>query len=215
MTDATRQRLLEIAIERFGRHGLDGTGTRAIASAAGVPMSAITYHFGGKEELYLECARHLAKEMSERMAAQVAARQARDGAAAESDDPRAGLLQLIGDFASIMMRDDVAPIARFVVREQMEPTPAFRLLFEGAMQPQLEKIQGFLRRIAGPGPTAEELRVRSVALLGQVIVFRVARAMLMRVTGWRRVGEQETERIRKIVVAHTDAICRDLAQGAA
>src|SRR3546814_893958 len=42
--------LLRCALELFGRHGFDGTRTRAIAAAAGKPMSAITYHFGGKEE---------------------------------------------------------------------------------------------------------------------------------------------------------------------
>src|SRR3546814_97932 len=43
--------LLRCALDLFGRHGFDGTRTRDIAAAAGKPMSAITYHFGGTEEI--------------------------------------------------------------------------------------------------------------------------------------------------------------------
>src|SRR3546814_6427288 len=51
--------LLRCALDLFGRLGFDGTSTRAIAAAAGKPMSAITYHFGGKEELYVAASRYL------------------------------------------------------------------------------------------------------------------------------------------------------------
>ena len=42
---------------------------RAIATAAGTTMSSITYHYGGKQGLYLAAARHIADQMGERMAA--------------------------------------------------------------------------------------------------------------------------------------------------
>src|SRR5579862_9588675 len=48
-----RLRLLEAAIDVFGRHGFDGASTRMLAKAAGVNLQAIPYHFGGKEGLYL------------------------------------------------------------------------------------------------------------------------------------------------------------------
>ena len=38
----------------FARHGLNGVNVRALASAAGVNLSMISYHFGGKEGLYTE-----------------------------------------------------------------------------------------------------------------------------------------------------------------
>ena len=78
-----------MAIEHFGRFGLEGASTREIAKAAGKPMSAITYHFGGKEGLYLACARHisdtlgwligLAGVMSPAVADAAEARAARSG----------------------------------------------------------------------------------------------------------------------------------------
>lgn len=51
-----QQRLLEIAIREFAAKGLDGASTRGIAAAAGTAMSSITYHYGGKEGLYLAAA---------------------------------------------------------------------------------------------------------------------------------------------------------------
>ena len=47
-----RERLIQVAIQRFGELGFDGASTRDIAAAADTTMSNITYHFGGKEGLY-------------------------------------------------------------------------------------------------------------------------------------------------------------------
>src|SRR3546814_11527321 len=60
--------------DRFGRHGFDGTSTRALAAAAGKPMSAITYHFGGKEELYVAASRYLSARNAEQIMPTMAAR---------------------------------------------------------------------------------------------------------------------------------------------
>jgi len=60
-----QNRLLETAIREFGAKGRDGASTRDIATAAGTAMSSITYHFGGKDGLYLAAADHLAEGMRE------------------------------------------------------------------------------------------------------------------------------------------------------
>ena len=50
--DATRERILEAALDLFGERGLTGTTVRDIAQRAKVNVAAISYHFGGKDELY-------------------------------------------------------------------------------------------------------------------------------------------------------------------
>src|SRR5580693_10282184 len=70
-------RLLDTAINQFGRKGIEGASTRAIATAAGTTMSAITYHYGSKQGLYLAAARHIAEQMGARMAPALAAADAR------------------------------------------------------------------------------------------------------------------------------------------
>jgi TetR/AcrR family transcriptional regulator len=50
----SRSRILAAATPLFARHGLNGVKVRSLASAAGVNLSMISYHFGGKDGLYAE-----------------------------------------------------------------------------------------------------------------------------------------------------------------
>ena len=68
-----RNALLESAIDHFGRCGFEGASTRAIAGDCGTAMSSITYHFGGKEGLYLAVADHIAAQIAEEQAPVLAA----------------------------------------------------------------------------------------------------------------------------------------------
>lgn len=50
----TRSRILSAATPLFAKHGLNGVSIRNLADAAGVNLSMISYHFGGKAGLYAE-----------------------------------------------------------------------------------------------------------------------------------------------------------------
>jgi AcrR family transcriptional regulator len=50
----TRERLLEVALELFARHGFAGTSVRAIAGAAGLSDAGLYSHFPGKQAIYDE-----------------------------------------------------------------------------------------------------------------------------------------------------------------
>ena len=54
---ATRDRLIEAAREVLVAHGHAGTSTRAVADAAGVNLSQVHYHFGGRQGLLIEVLR--------------------------------------------------------------------------------------------------------------------------------------------------------------
>ena len=51
---STRERLLEAACELFGAEGYDAVGIRDICDLADTNLAAISYHFHGKHELYVE-----------------------------------------------------------------------------------------------------------------------------------------------------------------
>ncbi len=64
---ATRSAILEAARQRLLVDGYGGLSTRAVADAAGVPLSQLHYHFGSKQQLILdlleaEDARRLARQ---------------------------------------------------------------------------------------------------------------------------------------------------------
>jgi AcrR family transcriptional regulator len=206
-----KARLIEAAIDLFGEHGLSGVGTRAIADAAAVQMSTITYYFGGKDGLYLACAEHIAATIRARTTPILDSL----GKVDDVDSAKKGIQATLGGLVTIMMRDDVAPMARFVVREQMKPSPAFDVIYDGAMRHIIEALAGLLHQGATGRVSKEQIRVRCIALIGQVLAFRIAHAALMRTTNWTKLGKRETDLVRNIVGIHTRAILDDLERGGA
>ena len=55
--DPTKARLLEAAGEEFAEKGFELARVRAICERAGANLAAVNYHFGDKEQLYVEVLR--------------------------------------------------------------------------------------------------------------------------------------------------------------
>src|SRR6478609_1380227 len=50
--DATRERIIAAAVDRFADRSFEGATTREIAAAAGVSQPSLNYHFRSKDELW-------------------------------------------------------------------------------------------------------------------------------------------------------------------
>lgn len=198
------ERLLDVAIEQFGRQGLEGASTRVIAGAARTAMSSITYHYGGKEGLYLAAARRISELITARMGARLA--QAAEPDALSPQQAVAQVTAFADGFLAMMLDPESAPWARFIVREQMEPTPAFEVLWGQFMQAVSDYLVKLVLRAGDGRWKLAEARVRAVALIGQVLVFRVSRATALRVNGWEAIGAPEAAEIRRVLHAHIRAI---------
>ncbi|MBA3676513.1 MAG: CerR family C-terminal domain-containing protein [Sphingosinicella sp.] len=190
-------RLLETAIDQFGRHGFDGASTREIARVSNTAMSSITYHFGGKGELYLAAADHIAACIRERQAAPYAAMRA----ALESEDgiaPKEAveqILLILDGFAQVMLHPESEGWARFIVREQQQPTEAFERLYKGAMRFMVEAMSALLA-IARADLDPPERRALTVMLVGQALIMRTARAAVCRILEATDIGESEAKLLR-------------------
>jgi TetR/AcrR family transcriptional regulator, regulator of cefoperazone and chloramphenicol sensitivity len=207
-TDETsiHHRLLDIAVDQFGRNGIEGTSTRCIANLAGTTMSSITYHYGSKKGLYLAAARHIANQMGQRMAPALAASEMQSRNDEAPDAALSALLTIIDRFVEIMVHPDSAVWARFIVREQMEPTEAFDVLYGGMMGRLVDHLSALIVRVDKGQCDAALARLKTVAIVGQALVFRVARATLLRATGWTDVDQSSATAIKRIVRDHTIAI---------
>lgn len=201
--DDVRLKLLEAAIEVFGRHGFDGATTRMLSGTAGVNLQAIPYYFGGKEGLYLAAADHIAERLQvligpvgARIAARLASQQAPGGEKLSVDDARRLLTELFETAAGVLVQAESASWARFIIREQMEPTEAFERIYQKIMSRLLEAARSLVGIILGEAPTSATVRLRTVTLLGQVLVFRVANAAVMRQLGWTEIGPEQFIAIR-------------------
>ena len=197
-------RLLATAVDHFGQRGLDGASTRDIARSAGTVMSSITYHYGGKQGLYLAAARYVADQMAGHL------EQALEVAAPAETLDRAGAIEAVAGAADVfvrfMLRPESAPIANFVLREQMASTEAFDILRDRIIAPMAERMTGLVR-LAGEGRWSdEETRVRTLAIFGQFLVFRVAHATVLAVTGWQSVTPERTDLVVAVVQSHIRAI---------
>lgn len=65
MISATKTRLLETAATLFAEHGYRGASVRRICDLARANPGAISYHFGGKKQLYRTVLRRAASSLSE------------------------------------------------------------------------------------------------------------------------------------------------------
>ncbi|HEY6926770.1 MAG TPA: CerR family C-terminal domain-containing protein [Steroidobacteraceae bacterium] len=211
--NATHSRLLDVAIDHFGRFGLDGASTRAIAKDAETPMSSITYHFGGKEGLYLATASHIAERMGQLLAPAVATAAATCQPGCTPQQAREALHAVYGHAAAVLVSAETAPLARFIVREQANPTEAFSRIYDALMGPMLGRLAFLLGVASGGALDEQQARIRAFTLVGQVLVFRVARAAALRVGGWDDIGMRELQAIREVLADHLDAILDRLARG--
>jgi len=60
--DNTCELLIKAAKKKFAQHGYSGAKVKEIAKEAGVNISLISYHFGGKDGLYRACLEPFGKE---------------------------------------------------------------------------------------------------------------------------------------------------------
>ncbi|WP_295529532.1 CerR family C-terminal domain-containing protein [Novosphingobium sp. Chol11] len=206
-------RLLDVAIDHFGRLGLEGASTRAIARDADTLMSSITYHFGGKEGLYLAAADHIAAHMHTQIAPTLERAAQLCGDDGDIAAARAAIHAMIGGMTMVMLHDDTAAMSRFIVREQADPTEAFTRLYSGVMGQMLDRLSALVARVAGGRMSDADARVLTMTLLGQVLVFRVARATVMTGMGWNAIGPAETATIIRTITTNLDAILDQLQAG--
>ena len=200
----TRAQLIEAALEIFGRLGYEGATTRQIAKAANANLAAIVYHFGSKEALHLAVAEHVARSILARIGPTLATISTPE-ATATPEAARAALHRLIGTITDTLLGTAEAELwARFIVREQLQPTAAFDVIY-GFMENAMTTALHIVTTILGVAED-EEIRLRTITVLGQIIVFRVAQTLVLRRMQWTEIGDRERATIKQVILQNLDAI---------
>jgi AcrR family transcriptional regulator len=147
--ESTRERLLNIAEQRFGEGGYEGTSLRAITLAAAANIAAVNYHFGSKEAL-------LRAAVSRAMAPVNTERRRRLDQLEAMGKPT--VEQLIRAFIEpglevILRRGERGPVvARFIGRVAFDPSRRIRELYSSEVDPvearYLAALQAALPRAA-------------------------------------------------------------------
>ncbi len=192
-SERTRQRLIEVAVEVFSELGYEGASTRAIVKQAQANLVSIPYYFGSKLGLYHAAAEYIGSNIAERFApACERARLALQQKGLTHQETRQSFTELIVEFAGIMLGTDTPRSwGQFIYREQFDPTAAFEILHTKFL-PLLEVGFEYVSRLTGQPADAPETRIQFMAILAMVKFTRVDRASVLRNTGWKSFGEEET-----------------------
>lgn len=200
----TRAQLIEAALEVFGRLGYEGATTREIAKAANANLAAIVYHFGSKEALHIAVAEHVVASILAKVGPTLVAAN-EPAATASPEAAHAMLHRMIDTLVEVILGSAEAERwARFIVREQLQPTAAFEVIY-GFMGRAVATSTKLLATFLGRNED-ETVRLRAVTIMGQVMVFRIAQAAVLRRMEWTAIGERERNAIKAVVHQNVDAI---------
>jgi len=174
-TDApqeTQERLLAAAAELFAERGFFNTTVREIAERARVNIAAGHYHFGSKQELYLEVTRR----QFERIAAQLTARHASPTPAEVEAASRPELIAMLRVRVETLLEHLVGPPpsihGQLMQREMCDPSGALPVIVEQFIRPHKEQLQRIVARLA-PGLSKRELERCCFSIVGQVFFYRM------------------------------------------
>ena len=202
----TRARLIEAALDVFGRLGFEGASTRQIAKEAGANLAAIVYHFGSKEALHIAVAEHIAKRIHERVGAAIVAASIPDAAATPAA-ARAALNRLFETYADVMLGTAEAERwARFIVREQMQPTAAFEVIYALYGQLARGRMPAGRRRRSAAIPARRASVCWCSRCSARCWSFASPRRSCLRRLEWPSIGERQRTEIKRIIIANVDAI---------
>ncbi len=208
--DQTREALVDAALEIFGRDGFRAASTRSIADAASVNQALIGYHFGGKPGLYVAVFDRIVRRVEQYFGAVALAIEQQIDAMA-SDPLRAerclGLVhQLTDAFVGTFAAPESAAWARLILREQQDPSEAFDRLYAGVMLRLLALLGRLIALVRGTDPQSAETRLLCQTIIGQALVFRSARATVLRHLEWNQIGAAEIVTIQAVIRRNVTAM---------
>jgi AcrR family transcriptional regulator len=174
--EETRAALLTAATEVFLEHGFRAARVQDIAERASIRLSAINYHFGGKEGLYLAVLQQhadaaiahlpltppdLARPLRERFAFVVHALAYR-----------------------MLDADSPSRIGQLLVREVVSPTAALDVMFERFTKPQAMVLRGLISEILAGGAaqvvSPDALLRAMLSVVGQCMMYRIGMPLIER-----------------------------------
>jgi AcrR family transcriptional regulator len=159
--ESTRERLLNVAEQRFGEGGYEGTSLRAITVAAAANIAAVNYHFGSKEALLRAAvARAMAPVNTER-------RRRLDQLEAQgAPTPEQVIRAFIEPGLELVRRGERGAVGlRFIGRIAFDPSQRIRELYAAESDP-IEKRYLSALQTALPHAAPEAVAFGYVNMLG-------------------------------------------------
>src|ERR1700730_2026355 len=192
----TRKRLLDAVTRLFSERGVEGLATREIAADANTTLPSIPHHFGSKEGLYQAVIASIAEEMAKHLSPASAVALTVLGRKNASRKERIDALENLVITHARELLQSRSEWAQLMVREQLRPTAPLSPLHELLERDVLDPLIRLIASLTHTPSERTEAKLRAMALLGRVVIFRVAKTSLLRIMGWQ---ELTPARIRVIL----------------
>lgn len=195
----TRQRLLDAAIEEFAAAGFDGATVRDICARAGASVNGVNYHFGDKQQLYVEAVRVAHQAIRSAMGPEDVDRIAEQF----SGDPEQRLRAFVERMVSMAMVAGRRSEAyhQLMFREIAKPTIATEHVVREFVEPQFERLSKILAALLPDDADPVDIRLYALSVVGQCLHYKFAAPILPLLLS---KGEQRQLTVERVA----DHICR-------
>jgi AcrR family transcriptional regulator len=179
----TRRRLIAAASELFAERGFHATTVRAIARRARVNLASGHYHYGSKQDLYVEVLREQFAEIWRTLRMRGATRPERDLARLG----RSERIELLRRRIRLMLDQLIGPPpglhGTLMQREMTDPSRALPLIVDEFVRPMVEETQRIVARLE---PELDEREVRRcvLSIVSQAVFYRFAMPAMLRLHGF-------------------------------
>lgn len=212
--EETRARIIATALRIFGERGYDQASTRQIAAEAGVNPPALQYYFHSKEGLHRACAQYIIDRVGIALAPAVA-RASEAVRARGHEEAVTALFELLDALADGLVGAGRENWGRFIARGRVDGAgPAIALLREHIGSPLVETVAQLLGVIGGQAPHHEKVRLRALAILGQLNWMHANRDNTLAMMHWSEFDPDKLASIKAMVREHTEAILRTVTSTA-
>jgi AcrR family transcriptional regulator len=192
--DTTKVRLLEAAGQEFAEKGFECARIRGICERAQANVAAVNYHFGDKEQLYVQAV----------LEAHRCGFESEFGDEPEEVGAPEQLRGFIHHFLSRVLALHVPDDwrHRLMMREMLHPTPASDILIREAIRPRFERLTRILRQLC---QEAEERKLQALAfsVIGQCLLYKMARPITERLVGTEAMEELDLD----FLTEHITSFC--------
>ncbi|MCH7943784.1 MAG: CerR family C-terminal domain-containing protein [Proteobacteria bacterium] len=203
--EASRARILEAAGKLFAEHSFSSVSTRRIAKAAEANLSAIGYHFGGKEELYGAVLHQLVADTEPMIGTAI---DQLDAGVADAAGDRRKLAQVMAAFlrgllTSILGTERMRWQMALMLREFHQPSSWFPMLLAERIHPLHNAVAGLVGAASGRPAEAPETRLLTASLIGQIMALGAARRVVWARLDW---DEYTPERVAFVIATMVPAV---------
>lgn len=194
--ELTSDRILDEAEELFAQRGYHAVSIREITKAADSNLAAVNYHFGNKQNLYLEVFRSRWMPRASRIQRSFRESLKNNG----NQNPKLVVQAFARAFLEGPMSDEErSRHLKLISGELAQPTEAFELIVEQIFRPLLGNLLEDLRTVMPDTIDEKQMVLNVFSILSMVLYFNFARPLIASFVGGKDGDDLRTRFVDHIV----------------